>query len=338
MEERQATIDGVTHTMPDPFLVIATQNPIEYEGTSALPEAQLDRFMLIIRLGYPQPIEEIVILDEQKRTHPLEELDEVLGVRCAGCSQPCARSTSTRPSPTTSCASSTRRGAIRTSISAPRRAGRSRLPRGPGPCRPARTSAFIPDDIKVFAEAALAHRSGSSRRARRSTMSRRPRSCARSSTARHRRHPADGRRSDRDPADDAGRQDRPERLAPAVTLRSWATDVPTTPGDRSGDDPRGRRVLDRLRPVLPAVSRHPGDRRVLRPQRLCLSDLEAGCVVSQLHGHVGDRMRVTYTLRNSSRLLKPARSTTRRPCRAGCRDAPSHSAAMPSGRGRSAHR
>src|SRR4026208_1903078 len=80
MEERQATVDGTTYLMPDPFLVIATQNPIEYEGTFALPEAQLDRFMLRIRLGYPQPIEEIVILDEQKRTHPLEELDEVLGV------------------------------------------------------------------------------------------------------------------------------------------------------------------------------------------------------------------------------------------------------------------
>jgi len=80
MEERQATIDGTTYPMPDPFLVIATQNPIEYEGTFALPEAQLDRFMLRIRLGYPQPIEEIVILDEQKRSHPLEELDEVLGV------------------------------------------------------------------------------------------------------------------------------------------------------------------------------------------------------------------------------------------------------------------
>jgi MoxR-like ATPase len=80
MEERQATIDGVTHQMPDPFLVIATQNPIEYEGTFALPEAQLDRFMLRLRMGYPKPMEEIVILDEQKRTHPLEELDEVLGV------------------------------------------------------------------------------------------------------------------------------------------------------------------------------------------------------------------------------------------------------------------
>jgi MoxR-like ATPase len=80
MEERQATIDGVTHAMPDPFLVIATQNPIEYEGTFALPEAQLDRFMLRLRLGYPAPLEEIVILDEQKLTHPLEDLQVVLTV------------------------------------------------------------------------------------------------------------------------------------------------------------------------------------------------------------------------------------------------------------------
>jgi MoxR-like ATPase len=80
MEERQATIDGVSYAMPDPFLVIATQNPIEYEGTFALPEAQLDRFMLRLRLGYPQPIEEIVILDEQKRAHPIESVEVVCTV------------------------------------------------------------------------------------------------------------------------------------------------------------------------------------------------------------------------------------------------------------------
>jgi MoxR-like ATPase len=80
MEERQATIDGVTHPMPDPFLVIGTQNPIEYEGTFALPEAQLDRFMLRLHLGYPQPLEEVVILDEQKRAHPLEDIAEVASV------------------------------------------------------------------------------------------------------------------------------------------------------------------------------------------------------------------------------------------------------------------
>ncbi len=80
MEERQATIDGITYAMPDPFLVIATQNPIEYEGTFALPEAQLDRFMLRIRLGYPGPVDEQTILDQQKITHPLEDIGEVLPV------------------------------------------------------------------------------------------------------------------------------------------------------------------------------------------------------------------------------------------------------------------
>jgi MoxR-like ATPase len=80
MEERQATVDGTTYRMPDPFLVIATQNPIEYEGTFALPEAQLDRFLLRLRMGYPEPVDEIVILDEQKRGHPIDELEEVASV------------------------------------------------------------------------------------------------------------------------------------------------------------------------------------------------------------------------------------------------------------------
>ena len=80
MEERQATIDGKTHPMPSPFLVLATQNPIEYEGTFALPEAQLDRFMLRLRLGYPTPAQEIQVLDQQKRIHPLGEIGEVVAV------------------------------------------------------------------------------------------------------------------------------------------------------------------------------------------------------------------------------------------------------------------
>src|SRR4026208_1482692 len=80
MEERQATVDGTTSQMPEPVTALATKNPIEYEGTFALPEAQLDRFMLRIKLSYPQPVEEVVILDEQKRQHPIEELKEVLAV------------------------------------------------------------------------------------------------------------------------------------------------------------------------------------------------------------------------------------------------------------------
>jgi MoxR-like ATPase len=80
MEERHMTVDGTTYQMPVPFLVIATQNPIEYEGTFALPEAQLDRFMLRLRMGYPQPRDEMVILEQQKRTHPIEALEEVASV------------------------------------------------------------------------------------------------------------------------------------------------------------------------------------------------------------------------------------------------------------------
>ena len=83
MEEHQATIDGTTYQMPEPFLVIATQNPIEYEGTFALPEAQLDRFMLRIRLGYPSPADEQTILDQQKITHPLDDLKDLRALQSA---------------------------------------------------------------------------------------------------------------------------------------------------------------------------------------------------------------------------------------------------------------
>lgn len=79
MDERQVTVDGVTYAMPQPFLVLATQNPIEYEGTFPLPEAQLDRFMLRIHLGYPQASEEIRMLDLQQRVHPIYEIDQVVG-------------------------------------------------------------------------------------------------------------------------------------------------------------------------------------------------------------------------------------------------------------------
>ena len=123
MEEHQATIDGTTYAMPEPFLVIATQNPIEYEGTFALPEAQLDRFMLRIRLGYPSQADEQTILDQQKISHPLDDLKEVLvGRGSAGAAEgACARSTSIRAWPTTSSAWSTPRAPTRTSTWARRR-------------------------------------------------------------------------------------------------------------------------------------------------------------------------------------------------------------------------
>ncbi len=78
MEERQVTVDGLTHPLPRPFIVLATQNPIEYEGTFPLPEAQLDRFLLRVQLGYPSQAEEIRILEDQQIRHPIETLSPVL--------------------------------------------------------------------------------------------------------------------------------------------------------------------------------------------------------------------------------------------------------------------
>ncbi len=80
MEERQVTVDGVTYPMPKPFLVMATQNPIEYEGTFPLPEAQLDRFLMRVSLGYPAQADEITILNRQQYIHPIEEIGQVLTV------------------------------------------------------------------------------------------------------------------------------------------------------------------------------------------------------------------------------------------------------------------
>jgi MoxR-like ATPase len=78
MEERQVTVDGETHMLPSPFLVMATQNPIEYEGTFPLPEAQLDRFLMRINLGYPTRGDEITILKSQQQAHPIDEIEEVI--------------------------------------------------------------------------------------------------------------------------------------------------------------------------------------------------------------------------------------------------------------------
>jgi MoxR-like ATPase len=78
MEERQATVDGETHELPKPFMVMATQNPIEYSGTFPLPEAQLDRFFMKVRLGYLSAAEEAELLGKAKVESPFEELQPVV--------------------------------------------------------------------------------------------------------------------------------------------------------------------------------------------------------------------------------------------------------------------
>ena len=78
MSEQQVTVDGKTHALPDPFLVIATQNPVEYHGTFPLPEAQLDRFLMRVRIGYPSAQDELRILRERDRPATPEEMKPVL--------------------------------------------------------------------------------------------------------------------------------------------------------------------------------------------------------------------------------------------------------------------
>ncbi|MFB7252125.1 AAA family ATPase [Microbacterium sp. NPDC056234] len=79
MEEQQVTVDGRTHPLPDPFLVVATQNPLEMEGTYALPEAQRDRFMMRISMGYPDPAAEALMLRQRDTVNPLAAIRPVVG-------------------------------------------------------------------------------------------------------------------------------------------------------------------------------------------------------------------------------------------------------------------
>jgi MoxR-like ATPase len=160
MEERQITVDGHTYLLDEPFLVIATQNPIEYEGTFPLPEAQLDRFMLRIRLGYPTPQEEIAMLDSQQYQHPLMGLNQVVPVEELVAAQRAVRDiylnqdiknyivslvTMSRQHPDVYLGASPR-GALalyRTSQARAAIVGREYV---------------IPDDVKALTEATLAHR------------------------------------------------------------------------------------------------------------------------------------------------------------------------------------
>jgi MoxR-like ATPase len=98
MQENQITVDGVTHNLPKLFMVLATQNPIEYEGTFRLPEAQLDRFLMKIKLGYPNMENEIEILDRQQFQHPIETLQPVVSVEHVLKAQETIRSVEVAPS------------------------------------------------------------------------------------------------------------------------------------------------------------------------------------------------------------------------------------------------
>jgi MoxR-like ATPase len=160
MEERQVTVDGITYQLEPPFLVMATQNPIEYEGTFPLPEAQLDRFLLRLRLGYPTPQEEMAMLDAQQLRHPLTTISQVVSLEELTNAQKMVRNvyvnddmkkyiidivTATRSQQDIYLGASPR-GALaiyRSSQARAAIAGRDHV---------------IPDDVKALSEPALAHR------------------------------------------------------------------------------------------------------------------------------------------------------------------------------------
>ncbi|MCJ7715255.1 MAG: MoxR family ATPase [Anaerolineales bacterium] len=81
MQERQVTISGVSHPIPVPFMLLATQNPIEYEGTFPLPEAQLDRFMVKVSIGYPGIAEEMAVIENQQLAHPIDSIQPVTNAK-----------------------------------------------------------------------------------------------------------------------------------------------------------------------------------------------------------------------------------------------------------------
>jgi MoxR-like ATPase len=160
MEERQVTVDGVTHAMARPFLVLATQNPIEYEGTFPLPEAQVDRFMMRIHLGYPSKAHEIDVLNRQSDHHPIQDLEQVVSVEELVEAQKAARSvyvddlvkayivdlvTTTRDHPDIYLGASPR-GSL--GLFAAARAWAAIEGR----------DFVVPDDVKLLAEPTLAHR------------------------------------------------------------------------------------------------------------------------------------------------------------------------------------
>jgi MoxR-like ATPase len=160
MEEKQVTVDGVSYVLQEPFLILATQNPIEYEGTFPLPEAQLDRFMLRIHLGYPNAIEEKAVLTAQQHEHPIQNTFQVVSAQELVAAQHAVRGVyaaeeikdyiialvnATRSHPDVYLGSSPR-GSLALFRCAQARAAM------------AGRDYIIPDDVKALAEVTLAHR------------------------------------------------------------------------------------------------------------------------------------------------------------------------------------
>lgn len=160
MEEAQVTVDGETHALPEPFIVLATENPIEYQGTFPLPEAQLDRFLIRVSLGYPGRDNELQMLERQHDVHPLVNLGQTISSESLIAAQHAVRTVHVAPPVA---------AYVVAVVEATRRHESVQLgasPRGSlALYNTARAWAAMngrmyvePDDVKALAEAALAHR------------------------------------------------------------------------------------------------------------------------------------------------------------------------------------
>jgi MoxR-like ATPase len=160
MEESQITVDGVSYRLPEPFMVMATQNPIEYEGTFPLPEAQLDRFMMNISIGYPKALDEMNILDSHQHHHPLEDLSQIMTAEELVLIQQQVRNIHVDPTVReyiVSIANATRNHANIYLGSSPR--GSLSLFRASQALAAMHGRSYvIPDDVKLLAKPTLAHR------------------------------------------------------------------------------------------------------------------------------------------------------------------------------------
>src|SRR5882672_2092918 len=160
MEERQVTIDGDTHPLPKPFMVMATQNPVEYSGTFPLPEAQLDRFLMKVRLGYLSEKEEANLLNQHKVESPMTELQPVVSPNELKAAQAAVRDVFVKPELREYIARlvGRTRGNPEVALGASTRGTLNLFHASQALAAVQGRTYVLPDDIKVLAEPVLAHR------------------------------------------------------------------------------------------------------------------------------------------------------------------------------------
>ncbi|MCY3895961.1 MAG: MoxR family ATPase [Chloroflexi bacterium] len=160
MEERQITVDGETYVLPEPFLVLATQNPIEYEGTFPLPEAQLDRFLMRVNLGYPDRQDELRVLATRQREQPIDDIQQVVTLEEVFAAQEAVRDVYVDPLVSNYIVDIARatRDHADVYLGASPRGSLGLFRAGQALAAIAGRDYVVPDDVKRLAESVLSHR------------------------------------------------------------------------------------------------------------------------------------------------------------------------------------